>query len=233
MAKRILFGLFFLAISIVIPFFFNDLLFFTVGSLHIGWVLGTILIRLAVIVFVFVALVQFFRLSEKTRRVRTWITFTLALLLGFGISFISPIYNVDYGNLHDDFSLADPTALEDSLSADIIPEKGHSVIAFFTTSCPHCMAASTKLGINLNAGQTTPVTAIFPGTESDATQFLQKNRGEKFNLQLMDNDDYFVKLSGGAFPSIFLIDSQGNTTCHWTGDELNYTSLDYLKSLEQ
>jgi hypothetical protein len=232
MIIRILSALVLLAVACVVPLYFEQVLFFMVGKLHIGWILSTILIRLLVILLVFFALKQFFRLSERLSKIKSWLVLLIAILPGFGISFIAPIYSFDYGNFNSDFVLTNTAALEDSLKADLIPQSDYAIIAFFTTSCPHCMAASNKLGINIEGGQNVPVTTIFPGTEGDSKAFLEKNRGQKFNAFQMDNDHYFVQLSGGAFPSIFLINHEGTTLKHWIGDELNYTALDYLKSLQ-
>lgn len=234
MVLRIIIGLLALGIAFVIPFYFDEILYFTVRNIGLGWVLTTILIRLLVIIFVAISMKQFFKLSARLARVKGWVVFLIALVPGFGVSFISPIYNTDYGMMTDDLKLPDPGGLGEVLQANVIPDEGYSVCAFFTTNCPFCMMASRKLGANIDGGQTIPVYAIFPGTEEATNQFISDNDGADFNtLRLLtENDSLFLAYAGNSFPSIFLIDSKGETKYHWTGDEMNYTALDYLQSLE-
>ncbi|MBK9191711.1 MAG: hypothetical protein IPM77_09460 [Crocinitomicaceae bacterium] len=123
--------------------------------------------------------------------------------------------------------------LELVAGSEILSDKNYTLIAFFTTTCPHCMSASRRIGINIEGGQQIPVTAIFPGSEEDTQKFLETNNGLKFNSLIINNDDLFLRASNGVFPSIFLADNSGKTINHWIGEELNYTGLDYLKSLEQ
>jgi len=220
----------FLASSIIIPFYFNPILIFLVTKIGFGWVVGTIVIRILVIFLFALFLHLLLKMILKTRQIKFIWIFLIALLPGFGISFISPIYSVDYGMFNDELKLENYQDLNAHLNSNILPEHGYSLCAFFTTSCPHCMNASEKLGINIDAGQSIPVNVFFPGSIDDAKMFLTKNNGEKFNMHLIDNDSLFVNLSGGAFPSIFVIDSKGKTKYHWTGDEMNYSALDWLRN---
>lgn len=231
MLSRIIISVIALSVAVIIPFFFAELLYWFAPIT--GWVVGTILIRLLVILLTTVALHQLFKSFSRTSRIKAWITVLIALPVGFGISFLEPIYAVDYGLFNDGMKLEKIEELEQKASIRIKPAKGHALIAFFTTTCPHCMAASEKLGFNLEHAQKIPVTAIFPGSMEDADAFLQKHGGQNFNHSVIDDDELFIGLTGGVFPSIFLIDEKGETTFHWTGDELNFSALDYINSLEQ
>ena len=232
MITRIFIGIISLVIALVTPFYFESILFFSVANIGLGWVITTILIRLIVILFLTIVLVQIFSFFVRLKKIKTWIVFLIAIAPGFGISFISPIYETDYGLRNDDFPLNNQAVLSDSTGVDIVPKNGYAVCAFFTTTCPHCMAASQKLGINIEGGQKTPVYTFFPGTLEDTENFLKVNNGSKFQYFLIDNADLFLNTSGGVFPSIFVINSKGETEYHWNGDEMNYSALDYLKSLE-
>lgn len=233
MILRILFSVIFLAAAFITPLYFDSLLSGIVETTGLGWVFSTILIRLLVIIFLAISLRLIFSMFAKTKTLKVWLIFLIALLPGFGISFISPIYITDYGMLTDDMKLENIEVLEIEIGGKLILEDSYNLVAFFTTSCPHCKAASEKLGANIKGGQKIQVTAIFPGEEGDTHAFLEEHKGLDFTSYLIDHDDLFLDLSGGTFPSMFLLDKDGKTVYHWTGDQLNYTGLDYLKSLEQ
>lgn len=231
---KILIGILLLTLAILIPvYYFNTLLAFFVGNLSLGWVVSTILIRLVVIILVILSLTSFKKSAARLSKIKQWIIVAIAFPVGFGISFISPIYTVDYGMFNDGVQLQNLSTLEQEMNGKLLTAEGSSLIAFFTSSCPHCMAASYRLGLNIQAGQKVPVHAIFPGTEEDTQEFIENNNGSAFNVHRIQNDSLFVAISGGTFPSLFLLDQNGKTTHHWVGDELNYSALDYLKSLEQ
>jgi peroxiredoxin len=232
MISKILFAVILLAAAILTPLNFNLILETIVLNLGLGWVFTTILIRLIVIILVSISLRLLTRAFQNTAKIKTWILVAIAFPVGFGISFISPIYTVDYGQFNDGMQLENLDILQQELNATLLIEDGHSLVAFFTSSCPHCMVASRRLGQNIEAGQKITVNAIFPGTEEDTQTFIENNNASAFNVYRIQNDSLFIALSGGTFPSLFLLDQSGKTTHHWVGDELNYTALDYLKSLE-
>ncbi|MBI3134697.1 MAG: hypothetical protein HYZ14_08505 [Bacteroidetes bacterium] len=222
-----------LGLAVIIPFFFRDSLFFLVGSLKLGWLFSNIVLRLLVIVLFAVFLHHLLKLSLKQRKLKFIYSFLIAILPGFGLSFIYPIYNIDFGMLGDTFAMQNKPFVDEHLTSLPDSEGKYTIYGFFTTTCPHCMEASERLGTNIKGGQKVPVNILFPSTEEDAKKFLDNYQGENFNYGLIDNDSAFITISGGAFPSIFLLDPKGTTVNHWTGDELNYTALDYLKSLDQ
>lgn len=231
-ALKILLAILFAGISFVIPLYFYDLLYFIVGNIGIGWVISTILIRFLVILSFSITLFLLFSFSEKLAPLKFWIVLLIGLLPGFGISFISPIYVTDYGMIDDGLKIENPNELNKIAGNDIISGNNHKLIAFFTTTCPHCMFACEILAINEKAGQTIPVKLFFPGTKEDTEQFLANHNGENFEYFLIDSDSVFLELSGGTFPSIFLLNEKNETEYHWTGGEMNYSALDYLRSLE-
>jgi len=229
--KSLIFALVAIVVAILLSMYFRESLFFLVGTLKFGWLISNILLRLLVIIFFAVFLHHVLKLILKQRTLKFGWVFLIALLPGFGLSFITPIYNVDFGKFNDDFKLVNKTHIDQYLKQQPDPAN-YSLYAFFTTTCPHCKEASERLGTNIESGQKIQVNILFPSTEEDAQKFLADHKGSKFNYGLIENDSVFIVTSGGAFPSVFLVDGQGTTVSHWTGDELNYTALDYLKSLE-
>lgn len=233
-AAKFFLGLIFLTICLLLPFNFERIVFFLVEHLGFGWVLSTIFIRFLVILSFALVLKIIASFNTRFRTIKFWLIFLIAIIPGFGISFISPIYRSDYGLVNDNFKLDNPKQLNycfDQDNNDL--NAGFKLYVFFTTTCPHCMMASEKLGINLATGQKVPIFAIFPGNDGDPKKFISDHNGANFNSCELNNDSLFLALTGASFPSIFLLNDQDSTLYHWTGDEMNYTALDYLLNLEQ
>ncbi len=234
MIRSITFFVLFVGLAVVIPFYFNELLLIVTKNIGLGWVTTTILIRLVVIILFIIALKFLFLAFEKTKRLKTWIITLIGIIPGFLISFaISPIYNTDYGIFNDDLKLENIADLSTATSGTFSNAPQNTVIAFFTTSCPFCKSACRKLNQNFEAGQNLKVDFIFPGTREDADRFLEENNGTQFNSHLIADEATFMGYSGYNFPSIFVITPNGETKYHWIGDQMNYSALDYLLSLEQ
>lgn len=232
MVLRILFTLILFGASFIVPVYFSVL---TINLVKIGtgWVAATILLRALCILLVLVALLILKNVFQKTRKISFLIVLLIALPTGFGISFISPIYQSDYGDFTDDVQLVKADELKAEIGNFLSSDNSSSLLCFFTTTCPHCKVASEKIGINQEAGQKIKVVTVFPGEVSDTEKFITEHRGQQFDVRYVSNDQLFVETSGGVFPSVFLLDANGNTLKHWTGDNLNYSGLDYLLNLEQ
>ena len=227
---KLVLSLTFLALSILAAVFYDSVLQFFVGSLKSGWVFGSFYIRLIVIIFFTISLYLFFSLFQKTRKIKFVYVFLIALLPGFGVSFIKPIYTVDYGMFDDPIEL-DVDALSAATDGAFELNGQRTIITFFSTNCPHCMETSKRLGINQKAGQEVEVNAFFPGTPEATDKFIKANNGKDFNTYLIDNDSIFMVLGNYVFPSVYVVDAEGNTESHWSG-ELNYSAMDYIYELE-
>ena len=230
--KNILLAILLLAVAVVLPIYFYDVLVFLVTKLGSGWVFGTIYIRILVIVLTAIAFYSIFQAIPKTRKLKFIWVFLIAMGPGFGISFIAPIYESDYGTYTTDRNPDNFLELDELAGTNLGSSSSKKIVAFFTTSCPHCMVASTNLGYNIAAGQQVEVNAVFPGTKEDADKFIANNNGQAFNYYTIDNDDVFVGIAGNFFPSIFLLSEDNTVIRHWSGDGVNFTCLDYLLDLE-
>lgn len=222
-----------LIICFIIPIYFYELLGFLVTKMSAGWVFGTIFIRFLVIVFLTIALSLIFSTFEKTKRVKFWIIFLIALIPGFGISFIEPIYETDYGYFqHNDLPSININELETNTNNAFKFSNEVQIICFFTSTCPHCMATSQKLGMNIAGGQEIEVTVFFPSTKEDRQRFINENNGTAFNAYSIDKE-VFLANGGNTFPATFLVNKNGETINFWTGDQLSFSTLDYLLGLEK
>ncbi len=206
----LLFGLVALALTFIIPLYFFELLTFFVGTIGIGWVLSTILIRLAVIIFFIIFLKKIFSLIPRLNKMKLIFVVLIGIGPGFGIPFISaPIYQLDYGLMNDNLTINNPERLNEIAQKNVISESEYSLVGFFTTSCPHCMFACERLALNVQSGQKLPVHLFFPGTKEDTERFLSEHDGENFDYSLVDEDSSFIYLSGGSFSSICVLNQKG------------------------
>ena len=159
--------------------------------------------------------------------------FLIGMLPGFGLTFITPIYNTDYGDNSDDIQLADIESLREYNEGayDITGER--HLVAFFSTQCGHCQNTASKIGINQLSEQSIEVHAFFVEEPNEIITFLSHNYGQEFfGYQIKDQKTY-MKYSGFEVPSIYLIDRDGSTMKHWSGDLINYSALDYLAEIER
>jgi thiol-disulfide isomerase/thioredoxin len=185
-----------------------------------------------VIFFFAISLNILFNFWKRTQKIKFWRVCLLALLPGFGISFIAPIYQGDYGDqsLKESRTL-DIIGLSTATNGQFELKNEHQVVAFFTSDCPHCKAVAHKLAINIAAGQEIPVYAMFPDNKEGSDAFITQISGQEFNDFNLP-DSVFLKNAGNVFPATFLIDKKGNTVKAWSGDVVNYNALDEFLDLQ-
>ena len=233
-SKRILslaIGFIFIGISIYLAIHLIDVSKNLIERAGIGWVSATIVSR-AIVCLSFARGLQLLGQAFAIR-LKGFIIFIIGFVLGFALSFLSPIYESDYGDFSTTEQLLDHEGLIELTGGKYSIKNQPYIVAFFTTSCSHCKAASKNIGYLSQLGKMPPVIAIFPGNEKDTRQFLAENNGQLFEHYLIKDEKYFIDNSGAAFPSIFLINEKGETMKHWFGELLNYTALDYLESVKQ
>ncbi len=234
MIKHIILSLTFWALATIIPFYFDELLHIIVGTGITGWVSTTILIRLVVLLLFVLGLKQLFLIFKASQKLKNWIVVLVGLVPGFFLSFaISPIYALDYGMLNDNRTIESFDALEVATNNSFTYTQEEQIISFFEVGCHFCEIACQKLATNAKRGQKIPVNVFFMGEQEDIDHFITKNGGENFNVHVISTDSVFIDYAGFSCPSIFSINSSGETAYHWVGDEMNYNALDYLYSLEQ
>ena len=236
--KHVINNLFILLLSLgsalIIPFYFHELLLFSVVKVGLGWVMSTILIRVLVILFFLFALNAILLLVRKGKRTPVLILIAIGIAPGFLVSFaIEPIYDIDYFMLGDDLQLTEFDRLEEASSNSYIRQDTTEVLAFFDVGCDHCQAACKKLGTNIAAGQTIPVHAFFVNDSANVNHFLENYNGMAFDTHYLTSENSFVSFAGYEFPSVFLIDSEGKTAYHCVGERINYSALDYLLRREK
>lgn len=231
---NILLGIAFLLTATGLSLYFDPILNIFASSFKLGWVFSSIFIRVLVTLLFIFSLREFFAAFLK-KNMKFWVVTLIGIVPGFFLSFISvPIYSLDYGLINDDLKLGHQTELAALTNGGFqTTADSHRIVAFFTSNCPFCKMACRKLDLNKTAGQKVPVQLIFPGSKEDTDRFLTENNGTGFEHFRIDDNETFINASGGRFPSIFLLDENGETVFHWTGDEMNYSALDYLNQLEQ
>ena len=221
-------------LAFLLSFSYEESIYFTVENIGIGWTVTSILIRFIVIVLFAFALKSLFQIFKATEKLKNWIIFVIAMVPGFFISFaVSPIYDIDYGMIGDDLELppVDRLAL---VTNNTYAHNGETqVVAFLDVGCDHCRIAVQKLDILQEQNPELPIHLLFADEEKDVDYFLEKNKVESLTHHFMNSQMSFVTYAGYEFPSIFVIDGEGETLHHWIGETMNYTAMDYLSDLEQ
>jgi hypothetical protein len=220
-----------LGCAVLIPFNFTTIVTYSVAELQIGWVFSTIFIRFLVIIFFVLGLNLIFSYFKRTRTIKFGFVFLIGMLPGFGLSFLSPIYNTDYGDFSDQAQLDSTQKLKEYTKGGYDPGEVRHLVAFFSTSCGHCQNVSAKIGINQSGGQKISVWAFFMEPPEEIINFLGTCYGQEFDAFQISNPEFFFSVAGIELPAVYLIDKDGNTIKHWVGDVMSYTSLDYLTKI--
>lgn len=221
-------AVFFLAIALYISFTFDKSLTNLVAKVPFGWVVSSIILR-SIVVLAFGRGVQLAFKSLKPK-LNGLLFFFIGSVIGFGICFaLRPIWANDYGDFS---STTHPEILKDTSGQPLQYVNDYTIVSFFTTNCPHCQSTSKALGLGYSTGNIPNIQAFFPGNIEDTENFLKQNDGSKFTYELIEDHEYFLDVTGGSTPQTFLIDSAGKIIKFWTGENINYTALDYLSSLK-
>lgn len=218
----------FIGISIYLSYKFNDSLDNLAIKSPIGWVKGSIILRLLISLSFGRGIQLIFKYFNI--KLKPILVLFIGALIGFGISFgLQPIYNTDYGNWQSENMTIDMENFQKNCSTHTLSDEPE-LILFLSTNCPHCKDISNKLGKLQKQDITPKINAVFSGTPEDAQSFLTENNGQNFYLHFIDDDIIFNSFSGARYPSIFLIDGNKNTVAHWFGGALNYNGLDLIES---
>lgn len=221
-------GLIFICIALYLAFTFNSSLANFVSKVpFVGWVVGSITLRL-VISFAFARGVQLvYKLFTDGRR--SFLVLMVGALLGFTIVFIAqPIYSIDYGNFGTQDLKVDIDKLKEETNNQFDLNSKPALVVYFSTNCGSCIETANKIGELQLMIDFPQVIALFPGTLEDATAFMNENKGANFKYHMIDNDIYFQEAADYGFPSIFLVDKNGETVQHWEGSLMNFTALDMI-----
>lgn len=224
--------LFWTGMTIIIPFFFEDALIILTTGFGLGWVFGTILLRLASMVFFGLALHSIFKIIKRTSNIRLWLSLAIAAIPGFFISFaVYPIYDIDYGMLNDNLEIPPVSELNRLTQGEYEHEGAHQVIAFLDVGCNHCEVACRKLAAAQLKNPELDIHIFFSEEKKYVDHFLERNNGLELTHHYLASQHQFINFAGFEFPSIFVVGPDETTLYHWVGSHMNYTALDYLNNL--
>lgn len=116
---------------------------------------------------------------------------------------------------------------QDSLGVE---SKEDVLVAFFSTTCPHCMEKARRLCIMY--GNNSPhVLCYFPNSNNDSTMnvFFEKNGNISLRYQLFPKDVFLSAVQGGL-PTIFRF-KNGVPVEHFSDYSLTLPTLDYFGRL--
>jgi hypothetical protein len=234
MNKKVIFvvkAILFIAVAIYISFTFQKSLGNLVVKSGISWFWGSIILRIITCI-AFSRGIQLL-IKSTNLKLNTILVVLIGLILGFGVSFIGePIYNTDYGTFGNNERKLNVNTLTNITGGSFNLNGKSAVVSFFTSDCPHCKALSNKLGFLNKNGLSPQIISIFPGNKEDTDRFLKENNGDSFIHHRISDHDFIMEHTGGSFPSIFLVNKNAETISQWSGDELNYSALDLIKSFK-
>lgn len=106
--------------------------------------------------------------------------------------------------------------------------EGKQLLAFFSTTCLHCVKASYTLEISKESvSQLPPITAFFVGPEKELPNFF-KQSNSKPKYYYIDNGvvpkSEIVKITKGKFPVIFYLED-GLVKKEWRGYEISVDNI--------
>jgi hypothetical protein len=195
-------------------------------------VYSSIFIRIIVSFLFIVGLHSIFKIFKKTKTQKKRFAVLVGIVPGFFISFaFTPIYDIDYGILDDKLKLETFADLPADSNNSYSHSGGHEIIAFLDVGCAHCKMALEKFNANITAGQVIPIHLFFHNDSTDVNSFLEQNNSKNLTHHYLQSEGQFIVHAGFEFPSIYLINPEGETIYHWVGDDMNYSALDYLLSL--
>ncbi len=178
-------------------------------------------------VFLFFLLL-FFYSTPALQVNKKWILHA-SVIIAIGLSFIRPIYVLDWQSPQNEKSQWNSKQIEDFLSTNNArPSQENYLVAFFTASSPHCAVAAIKLAIN-NRNEDLPQTfVVFRGGQKESEDFLKQYSLTQTELVLIDRETFF-HYAGNTVPSVFYVTSSKEVH-HYVRSELGYRALDYIRN---
>jgi len=101
-------------------------------------------------------------------------------------------------------------------------EKGEYLLAFFSTSCIHCIRASYELSITQKNSTIPSVILFFVGKKEIIPIFFEKSNSN-FPFEFFE-DKSFVKITGGSFPILYHL-KDGEVLHKYKGDGISIKNL--------
>ena len=223
----VIIGLVFIGITLYLSVYFEDTVKKAIARTDLSWVISTILLRIVISV-AFARGAQLI-CTVFLPKLKPLLTFVIAVPIGFAISFITPIYDSDYGDFSSEGITIDHGGLTNLTDGKYQVRQEPYLLVFFLKDCKHCKQVSKLLGFAQSIGNTPPIEVVFPGRDSSSREFIKMHSGSRFNYYTINDSEFFLENSGAWFPSIYLIDTSGQTIAHWN-EVFNYTALDYIES---
>ena len=164
------------------------------------------------------------KLGKSTDLKFKWIKYPLGIIL-FSLPFIlNPVYPSD---------LADQSIpVEEGFEFEGMDIwKGEStenttILAFYSTSCPHCLNSMRRFAISRKQSEDYPPVFIgFLGSEEGIASFFKQARAES-DYTILEAEAFF-KMSGSTYPSFVLVEN-GIATTRWNGRTFNYHTLQHF-----
>ncbi|MCD6066214.1 MAG: tlpB [Bacteroidetes bacterium] len=158
-------------------------------------------------------------------RVKTWLAVTF-FVLALAFTFIRNPVDLDYSEAYLQEKEANFFLPLDTLikSATVVPvpadiKEGKKIMAFLSSSCPHCKIAAAKLRIMKEKNPDFPLYFVINGKDEDIKKFREYTKSTNIPWTKL-NGKNFVYLAGVSMPRIMLVNKQQVEV------ELTYFTLD-------
>ncbi len=171
----------------------------------------------------FILLIKGFELPlKKFNKIALIIIF----LAGFSFPFIKNPIDINYSSSYlvkkeNQFFLPLDTLINNGY-VNKVPEsikEGKHIIAFVSSTCPHCKIGATKLRIMKEINPSLPIFFVINGEEKNIEKFRSETKSEIIPWTRL-GERPFVYLAGVQLPKIYLINNQV------VEFDLNYFTLD-------
>lgn len=141
----------------------------------------------------------------------------------FGLNFfITPFYPEDFENRIQSVQYTDAEYSE----LNAISTK--KIKCIFLATCPFCEIAAEKLNILHNSGSIKDIEFIYFAHPKTADSIVNSQNLSVPYTTFKDKEIF--KLVNGSFPAIIL--THGDSSKLWTGNDVNFACMDYLKGLK-
>ncbi len=192
----------------------NSLLFFTFSKIS-----SLVLLPFLLLSYVFL------KFTEAGRN--SWLSLAI-ILPSFALVFtLNPLFIENYETVSAPYKQNQKNwkVIADAFQKqDININEGNYLLAFYSTSCPHCNDLAKAFGATYRGYKSKrKILLVFPGNVEDTDNFIARNKCE-FDFIRITSDE-FLKVSGFSFPAMFSIEN-GKVQGFWTGDSFSFVVRD-------
>lgn len=175
---------------------------------------------------------MFFFVKQKgqSKSLKGWMIIA-SILASIGLSLIRVVYIEDWSMTPTNEKKIEINQIKD-LAGDAVSKEldGNKIlVAFLSTTCPHCYESATKMAISKKKNILPPTVLFFPeiqNAQEKVTTFLEDTKLTGVPYVILPPRK-FVETGGTRMPSIFLLEN--NESTQWIGSQFNNFVLSHIE----